>query len=130
MRILAIDYGRKKIGLAISNDKVAEPKSVIRYKYVKEVLAKISEVIENEKIERVVVGISEGKMEMESRSFARALREIIKVPVVTYDETLSTHDAQNLSIKAGLKRKKRKNLEDAYAAAIMLQNYLDSNAQN
>ena len=47
-------------------------------------------------------------------------------PVETFDETLSTHDARRVSIEEGMKRKKRKGMEDAYAATIMLQGYLDS----
>jgi len=47
-------------------------------------------------------------------------------PVETFDETLSTYNAQRASIEAGMKRKKRKDMEDAYAATLILQGYLDS----
>ena len=74
---------------------------------------------------KVVVGISEGKMGEEARAFSLSLRKILSIPIDTFDETLTTQDAQKKAIEAGVKRKRRKGLEDAYAAAIILENYLD-----
>ncbi len=122
MRILAIDYGKRKIGLALATSSIAEPYKVVRYKSEKEVLEKIEEIVKAEKIEKIVIGISEGKMAEETKSFAKKLN----IPVVFQDETLTTQQAQELSIKAGIKRKKRKSLEDAYSATLILQAYLDS----
>ena len=73
-----------------------------------------------QKIEKVVVGISEGEMAVESKKFSNIFK------ADTFDETLSSHDAQQMSIQGGMGRKKRKEMEDAFAASIMLQNYLDS----
>lgn len=120
MKFLGIDYGKRKIGLAISEGKLAEPLKVIRYKDIKWLVQEIHKIIEKEKIEKVIVGISEGKMGQESKEFAKILN------AETFDETLSSQDAISLSIQSGVKRKKRKEMEDAYAAAIILQNYLDS----
>lgn len=120
MKYLGIDYGKKKIGLAISDGKLAEPMKVIRYKDIESLLQQIKKIIEKEKIEKVVVGIAENEIAKEQKEFAKMLN------AKTYDETLSTQDAQNLSIQSGIQRKKRKKMEDAYAASIMLQNYLDS----
>ncbi len=122
MRILAIDYGKRKIGLALATSSIAEPYKVIRYESEEEVLEKIEEIVKAEKIEKVIMGISEGEMAEETKSFAKKLN----VSVVFQDETLTTQQAQELSIKAGIKRKKRKSLEDAYSAALILQAYLDS----
>ena len=133
MRILGIDYGRRKIGLAIADGPLAEPWKVFRYEDVDEVIKKVIQVIKVERIERVVVGISEGEMGRESKKFSLSLSQSLpaqaglKIPVETFDETLSTQDAQELSRAAGIKRKKRKELEDAYAAAVMLQSYLEVN---
>lgn len=113
MRILGIDFGLRKIGLAIGINNFAEPWKVVN-------LAEFRKILEEEKFDRLVVGISEGKMAEESRKFAK------EIGAITFDETLSTKDANRLSIEAGIGRKKRKNMEDAYAASIMLQNYLDS----
>ncbi len=122
MRILAIDYGKRKIGLALATNSIAEPYKVIRYESEEEVLEKIEKIVKAEKVEQIVIGISEGKMAEEARSFGKKLNS----SVVFQDETLTTQQAQELSIKAGIKRKKRKSLEDAYSAALILQAYLDS----
>ncbi len=120
MKYLGIDYGRRKIGLAVSDGKLAEPYQVIRYKDYDKMIAHIQRIIEKQKIEKVVVGVSEGEMGEESKKFA----EIFKAE--TFDETLSSHDAQQMSIASGMGRKKRKEMEDAFAASIMLQSYLDN----
>ena len=127
MRILAIDYGRKKIGLALADSEVnlAEPHRVIRFETIEEALKKIEKETEEEKIEKIVVGVSEGKMAEETRNFGKKLRDKLGIPVAFQDETLTTQEAQRFSIEAGIKRKKRKNLEDAYSAAIILQDYLN-----
>jgi RNase H-fold protein (predicted Holliday junction resolvase) len=76
-------------------------------------------------VEKIVLGISEGKMGEESREFGRKLEKKLKIPMIFQDETLTTHEAQKLSIEAGMKRKKRKTLEDAFSATLILQAYLD-----
>ncbi|MFH1864048.1 MAG: Holliday junction resolvase RuvX [bacterium] len=126
MRLLGIDYGRRKVGLAISEGKVAEPLYVIRYSDEKALGASIGRIIKEFETEKVVVGVSEGEMGEESKNFGQSLSQKLQIPVETFDETLSTHDAQRVSVEAGINRKKRKSMEDAYAAAIMLQGYLDA----
>ena len=126
MRLLGIDYGRRKIGLALSTDKLAEPYSVIRYVKFEEGIRRVGQVVKVEQVEKVIVGISEGKIAEETRDFGKALRGATGVKVVYQDETLTTQNAQELSLQAGLKRNKRKKLEDAYAATLILQSYLDS----
>lgn len=126
MRLLGIDYGGRKVGLAISEGKVAEPLYVIRYLDEKALRASIGGIIKEFEIEKVIVGVSEGEMGEESKKFSLSLSQKLQIPVETFDETLSTQDAQRVSIEAGIKRKKRKRMEDAYAAAIMLQGYLDT----
>ena len=126
MRLLGIDFGRAKIGLAVSEGFLAEPYSVIRYEDEKELLEKIKVLVDKEQIDKVVVGVSEGKSAEEATSFGEKLREL-GLEVIFFDETLSTVSAQELSREAGMKRKKRKALEDAFAASIMLQSFLDSN---
>lgn len=125
MIILGIDYGRVKVGLALATSKVASPYKVIGYGDGGELREKIKQICEEEKIEKVVVGISEGEMGEESKKFSLGLGTSLGIPVETFDETLSTQDAQVMAREAGIGRKKRKNLEDAYAAAVILQGYLD-----
>lgn len=120
MRILGIDYGRSKVGLAIAEGPLAQPMGVIRYSNLGELIVKIRNIIEDDDIDKVIVGVSEGEMAKESKEFAKS------IGALTFDETLSTWEAQKLSIEAGIRRKKRQQMEDAYAATIMLQGYLDS----
>lgn len=127
IKILGIDYGRSKIGLAIAEGSLAEPMGVIRYTDTKTLVDKLIKVIEENDIEKVIFGVSEGEMGEESKNFSLNLGKIIKIPVETFDETLSTQDAQRMSLEAGIGQKKRHQMEDAYAAAIILQNYLDFN---
>ena len=123
---MGIDFGRAKIGLAVSEGLLAEPYSVVRYEDEKELLEKIKVLVDKEKIDKVVVGVSEGKSAEEATSFGEKLREM-GLEIAFFDETLSTVSAQELSREAGMKRKKRKALEDAFAASVMLQSFLDSN---
>ena len=120
MKTLGIDYGRSKIGLAIAEGPLAEPLVVIRYSDTKILEEKIKQIIEKNQIEKIIVGISEGAMGEESKKFAE------KIGAETFDETLTSQDAQTLAMEAGIGPKKRREMEDAYAATIMLQNYLDS----
>ena len=126
MRILGIDYGRKKIGLAVSEGTLAEPWKVIKVNNFEEAVIKVLQVLQVLQVDKVIVGVSENKMAEESKKFALALSHQSSAIVETFDETLSTHEAQILSVQAGMKKKKRKNLEDAFAAAIILQSYLDT----
>lgn len=126
MRYLGIDYGRKKIGLAQSEGMLAEPWKVIRYEEEADALEKLVKIINLEFVEFVIVGISEGKTASETMNFGNKLKEKISIPVIYQDESLTTQTAQELSIWANIKRKKRKNMEDAYSAALILQNYISN----
>jgi len=116
------------MGLAIGDFEtgLAEPLGVIRFGSIEEGLKKVSKVPEASKVSKVILGISEGKMAKEIKEFGNKLQEKLGVPLVFQDETLTTYEAQNLSIEAGIKRKKRRELEDAYSATLILQNYLNS----
>ena len=120
MIYLGLDYGKKKVGLSIGNQSLAEPYMVIRYQNQDNLIKQIEDIIKKEGVDKVIVGVSENEMGHESREFAKLLN------ADTYDETLTSQDAVRLSIQGGVKREKRKEMEDAYAATIMLQNYLDS----
>lgn len=122
MAILGIDYGLSKIGLAVSSGSLAAPLKVIKYSNPDELHNKIQEVLYKEGIEGIVIGVSDGEIEKKSREFGKKFN----LPVYYMDETLSTKDAERLSIEAGIKRKKRRNMEDAYAAALILQQFLDT----
>lgn len=125
VRILGIDYGRKKIGIALATELLAEPYKVIRYERIDEALRKIKGIVKNEGIDHIVVGISEGEMAKETKKFARKLEEVLQKKVFFQDETLSSFEANRLASQLKLSRKKKRDFEDAFAAAIILQNYLN-----
>lgn len=125
MRLLGIDYGRTKMGLAISEGKLAEPHVVIRVVSVEDAVNKAARIASLKQVGRVIVGVSEGETGEESSRFSLLLKERLSIPVEVWDETLTTHQAQRLSIDAKIKRKKRRGMEDAYAATLILQGYLD-----
>ena len=113
MKILGIDYGRSKIGLATTEGSLAEPWKVVK-------TSELKKVLENESFDKIIVGVSRGAMAEEQKGFAKSLG------AETFDETLTTKEAQRLSLEAGLPRKKRRGMEDAFAATLMLQSYLDN----
>lgn len=125
MTILGIDWGEAKLGLALSAGKLAEPYEVIRYSDIKILKETLAEIIKRENVEKIVVGVSEGKSEETARDFGKKIGDL-GVEVVYFDETLSTLDARELSRQAGIGRKKRKAFEDSFAASVMLQSFLDS----
>ncbi len=127
MKTLGIDYGRAKVGLAIGVGSLSEPLKVIRVNSFEDAVEKVIQVIKVEQVEQVVVGVSEGEMGKESKEFSLSLSKTLKIPIETFDETLSTQDAQTLSQQSGMSRKKRHEMEDAFAASVMLQSYLDTN---
>jgi len=125
INILGIDYGRKKIGVALATSMLAEAYEVVRYEKVDEAIKRLKEVVEKENVKKIVFGISEGRMAEETKQFAKKIEKELKVKVSFQDETLSTKLAQELAIEANVKRKKRREFEDAFTAAVILQDYLN-----
>jgi putative Holliday junction resolvase len=127
MKLLGIDYGRAKVGIAMGDteSRLAEPVSILRYKDTGMLSEKISDILKKEQIEKIVIGLSEGEIGEESKALGEKLEKELKTRVEYVDETLTSFDAQSLSISAGINRKKRKGMEDAYSAALILQSYLD-----
>jgi putative Holliday junction resolvase len=124
--IIGIDYGKSKIGIAIAEGPLSEPHSVIRVTGFDDAISKMESLIEKFQPEKIIVGLSEGEMAKESRTFGTILEQLTRIPVFFQDETLSSWEAGRNAIAAGKKRITRKKMEDAYAASIMLQNYIDS----
>lgn len=125
MKILGIDYGERKVGIAMSEGILAEPLKVVRGENPKELLEKVAALVRSESPGKLVIGISEGKSAIGARKFGDMLGKALNIEVVYEDETLSTLSAQELSISANIKRKKRKAMEDAYSAALILQKHID-----
>ncbi len=128
--ILSIDYGKARIGLAISDELylLAHPLKVI--KNTPNVLDELTEIIKNYNIGKIVVGIPywDRPMEIteEIKSFTEKLKDKLNIEVVLVNEFYSTKIAQQKLASIGKKLKKYKKKLDTYAACIILQDYLDS----
>ncbi|MBI2011342.1 Holliday junction resolvase RuvX [Candidatus Daviesbacteria bacterium] len=124
MKYLGVDYGKKKIGLALSDGAIASIYKTLKINGLNDALYKIKKVIEQEEIERVVIGVAEsGESKALVKKFIKELKKYPKVVVIETDETLTSHDAKDLMLKIGVSKKEK---EDSYAAALILQNFLDS----
>ena len=131
MRYLAIDYGQKRTGVAICDEKerIASPLTVITGQ--RDLVSRIAEITEREQAGGIVVGLplnmdgSEGKAAKIARKFGARLAEAVGVQVLFHDERLSSFDAEQKLIEADLSRKKKKKRIDAVAAASILQSFLD-----
>ena len=131
MRYLAIDYGTKRIGLAICDaaETIASPLKTIHGQ--KELLKKIAEVIEAENVEAVVLGLplnmtgSESAQTLLVRKFAKQLKDFLNVPVFLQDERLSSFGAEAKLAPANLTKGKLRQRLDAVAAAEILEAFLE-----
>lgn len=123
MKYLGIDFGLKKIGLSISEGSLASPFGILHIKNKKDALKKIQQVVEKEKIDEIVIGLPESGIRSKVLKFANKLKLIAIVKIV--EETLTSHNAKKQMIESNLGKKERME-EDAYSAALILQDYLDS----
>ncbi|HBQ50412.1 hypothetical protein A3B42_02080 [Candidatus Daviesbacteria bacterium RIFCSPLOWO2_01_FULL_38_10] len=123
MKYLGVDFGLKKIGLAISEGSFATPFEVLHIKNKKDALQKILQVVEKEEINEIIMGLPDSGIRFKILKFANKLRLIASVKIV--EETLTSHNAKRQMIETGLGKKKRTE-EDAYSAALILQDYLDN----
>jgi putative Holliday junction resolvase len=130
-RVLGIDPGTKRCGIAITNtaQTMAFPRPAIARD--SQTLTRLRELIENEEVGSVVIGRPIALSGNETASteladeFFSQVCEHVTVPVIQWDERLTTHDAQKSLSEAGLTSKESRERVDSAAAVIMLQNYLD-----
>ena len=133
MRILGLDYGEKRIGVAISDPMgiLASPLTVIESKSTHSDIEQIVSLTQEHEIEQIVIGLprsldgSESKQAQMTRDFIDLLQGQLNIPVNTWDERLSTVAADRMMNEAGVKKGKKKKRIDSAAATIILQNYLD-----
>lgn len=134
MRILCIDPGEKRIGIAISDatGSIARPLSVIQHINRSVDAASIASIASDNQAEMILVGQAldiDGKPNLSGRRAARlagAIRTQTDIPIQLWDESFSTQAARKVPEELGVKRKKRSEPLDDYAAAIILQSYLDA----
>lgn len=133
MRILGIDYGEKRIGLALSDEleMTARGLSVIERRSKRKDLEAIAASVSEHGVGAIVVGYPlrlDGTAGIQCEKvdrFIAGLRDVVSVPVIAWDETLSTKEAEGLMREAGVKRKKKRGMVDRIAAAVILQDYLN-----
>ena len=123
MKYLGIDFGLKRVGLATSEGNLASPLKTIEVKGFKDIVEKVVKLVKTEGFDKIVVGLPEGKMGQTVLGFIKALRNF-GIEAVEADETLSSQKATARMIELNVPKKDRR-INDATAAAIILQNYLD-----
>jgi len=134
MRILGLDYGEKRIGVALSDELAltAQPLRTIRRQNRRQDLENLAGIIRTYGVEKIVVGYplrfdgSEGIQCEKVRTFIAFLESAFGLPVIRHDETLSTRQAEEILQEAGIRREKRRELIDKIAAGFILQGYLDA----
>src|SRR5215831_4764714 len=134
MRILALDHGSKRIGIAISDELkvIAQPLEFVPAEPFADFLACLKQLLVEKEIELVLVGMprnmngSYGPAALKVQAFVAALGKAVTIPIKTWDERLTSVQANRLLIQGNVRREKRKDKVDQMAAAILLQSYLDS----
>ena len=132
MRLLGLDVGEKRIGVAFSEGGIlARPLTVIHRRSRLEDFAAIAELLRTHQIECVVVGLptsTEGEIGSQARRikrFARDLARTVSAPLVFVDESYTTVDALGIMKTVGKTGRKQREQVDAVAAAVILEAYLD-----
>jgi putative Holliday junction resolvase len=133
LRILGLDYGEKRIGVAVCDElgMTAQGLPTLVRKTKKHDLEILNNWIRNYSVESIVIGYplrldgSEGIQCEKVNRFARLLNKTFSLPVIKWSETMSTKDAEEILISSGVRWQKRKEKVDQLAACLILQNYLD-----
>ena len=133
-RILALDPGTKRIGVALSDELgwTAQPLETYERRSVTVDVAHIQDLVARHQVSRIVMGFpvrldgTLGPAALQVQEFIQQLEQTVTVPIVTWDERMTTKAAEEVLIEANMSRKKRKGTVDRVAAAILLQSYLAS----
>jgi len=134
MRILALDHGTKRIGVAVSDPMkmIAQPLEFISPEPFVDFLERLKTLIAEKEVELILIGMPRnmdgtyGPAAAKVQEFVAALKEAVSVPIKVWDERLTSAQANRFLISAQVRRSKRKEKVDQTAAAILLQSYLDS----
>jgi putative Holliday junction resolvase len=135
-RVMALDLGEKRIGIAVSDETrlIASAYGVIKRGARREDYQRYRRIIEEQQVKLLVVGLPitlgerEGSKAAWVRDYAAGLSDAIDIPIVLWDESLTTVQAENSLRERGVRGKKLRQRVDAVAAAFILQNYLDAHS--
>lgn len=133
-RLLGIDFGQVRVGLAVSDPDrcIASPLATYHRRDAQKDATFFRELVRTEEIGRIVVGLPlhtdgrEGMLAGQARTFGTWLAEATALPVVFFDERFTTVEAEQHLRSAGLSRQKRKSRRDCLAAQIVLQSFIDA----
>lgn len=133
MRILGIDYGDARIGIALSDELgiLASPLQTYQSQSMRKDIDYISALAKEKNCGKIVIGLplnmngSEGDRVSKTKSFGNVLEKVAGIPVVYKDERLTTVQVERLFEQANVKKDKRKQIVDKTAAVLILQSYLD-----
>ena len=136
MRILALDHGTKRIGVAVSDETqtIAQPLEYIPAEPFADFLVRLKKILAEKQVDLVLLGMprnmdgSYGPAAQKVETFLGVLKNAITVPTKLWDERLTSTMANRILIQGNVRRGKRKEKVDKMAAAILLQSYLDSRA--
>lgn len=123
MTHLCIDYGLAHCGLALGIEGIAEPLETVA---TAQVLKRMEELAKRHQPQLIVIGMSEGEMAEKTKRFAVTAKEVLNIPVVFQDETLTSQEVRQQVARSGMKRSKREAKIDHLVAARILQDYLDT----
>ena len=134
IRIMGVDYGEKRVGLALSDPLgiTAQPLECIERENDAQVAGELERLIQTHDIERVVVGLpinlsgNDSPQTKRARRFISRLRKNLGVKIETWDERLSSDEAERALIDMDVRRSRRKERRDIVAAQLILQGYLDT----
>ena len=134
MRYLAIDYGTRRMGIAVSDELklIAQPLEYIPSEPASRFFERLQEIIADKTVERILVGMPRnmdgtyGPAAQRVQEFIQALSRIITIPIQAVDERLTTVQANRVLVEGGVRRADRKKKVDQMAAALLLQGYLDA----
>jgi putative Holliday junction resolvase len=134
LRVLGLDVGEKTIGVAVSDELgwTAQPLRVIRRSETDDGIAVVREIAEAYGVKTIVVGLPKnmngtlGPQAEKAMAFRTALVAVTEIPVVMWDERLTTVAAQRALLEADVSRRRRRQVVDKIAAVFILQGYLDS----
>jgi len=134
MRILGLDYGDSRIGVAMSDESgvMAQGLTTLVRRNRQVDLQALAAILETHGIDRIVVGYplrvdgTEGIQCEKVKRFAGLLERCFHIPVIRWDETFSTKDAEEIMRRVKVKPQKKRELVDRIAAAVILQDYLDN----
>ena len=134
-RILGLDHGDRRIGLALSDPLqiIAKPFETIDLKFAKNIFDLLNSIIKEKDVEKIIVGYPitlKNKFSIQTKKvlkFVELLKKNVQIEVKLYDERLTSQIAQKSLIMQGVKTGHNKDDVDKTAAAVFLQNYLDEN---